>query len=95
MEDNMISKAERLKQVEEYRQSGKSLLAWCKEQGIAPSTLRHHVDREKKKRKAKFIEIKPTTQGIKLTWKNISLDLDPAFDEKTFQRILKVLGSLC
>ena len=39
----------------------------------------------------KFIELKPTSQGIKLSWKNITLELDPDFDEKTLLRFLSVL----
>ena len=60
-----------------------------------PRHIRFHASLSSKEaqnqQQKKFIELKPTSQGIKLSWKNITLELDPDFDEKTLVRFLNVL----
>lgn len=87
----MTSKEEWQKRIEEYKQSGLSKSAWCKIRSIPHSTLQYQLDKLKSQHQKKFIELKPFFQGIKLRWKNITLELDPDFDEKTLARFLSVL----
>ena len=87
----MTSRAEWQKRIEEYRQSGLSQNAWRKSRGIPHSTLQYHLRRLERGEQKKFVELKPPPQGIKLHWKNITLELDPDFDEKTLLRFLNVL----
>ena len=87
----MISKVEWQKRIEEYKLSGLSTRAWCEIQNIPDSTFRYHLSTLENQNQKKFIELKPTSQGIKLSWKNITLELDPDFDEKTLLRFLGVL----
>ena len=87
----MISKVEWRKRIEAYKLSGLSTRAWCEIQNIPDSTFRYHLSTLENQNQKKFIELKPTSQGIKLSWKNITLELDPDFDEKTLLRFLSVL----
>ena len=87
----MTNKSEWQKRIEEYKLSGLSIHAWCKIQGISASTLHYHLKKLKNQQQKKFIELKPISQGIKLRWKNITLELDPDFDEKTLSRFLSAL----
>jgi hypothetical protein len=87
----MTNKSEWQKRIEEYQLSGLSKSAWCKIQGIPTSTFHYHLSKLKNQRQKKFIELKPVSQGIKLRWKNITLELDPDFDEKTLSHFLNVL----
>ncbi|MEI8328696.1 MAG: hypothetical protein WCG14_01660 [Chlamydiia bacterium] len=87
----MISKVEWRKRIEAYKLSGLSTRAWCEIQNIPDSTFRYHLSTLKNQNQKKFIELKPTSQVIKLSWKNIILELDPDFDEKMLVRFLIVL----
>ena len=84
----MTSKVEWQKRIEEYKLSRLSLIAWCKIKNIPDSTFRYHLSTLENQNEKKFIELKPTSQGIKLSWKNITLELDPDFDEKSLLRFL-------
>jgi hypothetical protein len=79
------------KKVEEYRQSKMSKKAWCKEQGISPSTFQHHIGRNQERAKVKFVELKPAFRGIRLRIKSTILELEPDFDQATLKRFLSVL----
>ena len=87
----MTSKLDWQKRVEEYKVSGLSIHTWCKIQGIHTSTFHYHLKKLSNQHQKKFIELKPISQGIKLRWKNITLELDPDFDEKTLLRFLNTL----
>jgi hypothetical protein len=87
----MTSKSDWQKRVEEYWLSGLSIDVWCRNKGIPSSTFHYHLKKFKNQQQKKFIELKPVTQGIKLRWKNITLELDPEFDEKTLSRFLNTL----
>jgi hypothetical protein len=87
----MTNKSEWKKRIEEYKLSGLSIHAWCKIQGIHTSTFHYHLKKLSNQHQKKFIELKPISQGIKLRWKNITLELDPDFDEKTLLRFLTTL----
>ena len=87
----MMKESEWQKRVEEYKVSGLSIHAWCKIQGIHTSTFHYHLKKLSNQHLKKFIELKPISQGIKLRWKNITLELDPDFDEKTLLRFLSTL----
>ena len=71
------------RKVTECRESKMSKSAWCKEQGIAPSTLHYHIEKASKKKAKKFIELKPRLTGIRLRIGPALLELDPDFDEVT------------
>ena len=87
----MTNKSEWQKRIEEYKLSGLSIHTWCKIQGIHASTFHYHLKKLSNQQQKKFIELKPISQGIKLRWKNITLELDPDFDEKTLSRFLSAL----
>ena len=87
----MTNKVEWQKRIEEYNLTGLSTRAWCKIQNVPDSTFRYHLSTLKNQDQKKCIKLKPTSQGIKLSWKNITLELDPDFDEKTLLRFLGVL----
>ncbi|MCX6989426.1 MAG: hypothetical protein NTZ52_08065 [Chlamydiae bacterium] len=87
----MMKKSERQKRIEEYKVSGLSIHAWCKIQGIHTSIFHYHLKKLSNQDLKKFIELKPISQGIKLRWKNITLELDPEFDGKTLLRFLTTL----
>ena len=87
----MTNKSEWQKRIEEYRQSGLSIHDWCKIQGINTSTFHYHLKKLSNQHQKKFIELKPISQGIKLRWRTITLELDPDFDEKTLLRFLNTL----
>ena len=84
----MISKVEWQKRIEEYNLTGLSTRAWCKIQNVPDSTFRYDLSTLKNQDQKKRIKLKPTSQGIKLIWKNITLKLDPDFDEKSLLRFL-------
>ena len=77
--------------IESYQQSKMSLSAWCRAQGISASTVQYHLKKLKKSEEKRFVELKPSIRGIRLSWRNITLELDPDFDENTLQRFLSVL----
>ena len=84
----MTNKVEWQKRIEEYNLTGLSTRAWCKIQNVPDSTFRYHLSTLKNQDQKKCIKLKPTSQGIKLSWKNITLELDPDFDEKSLLRFL-------
>ncbi len=87
----MVSKTEWKEKIADYQQSDMSQTRWCKAQGISICTFRYQLKRSKLKQQPKFIELKPLPQGIKLRWKEVTLELEPDFDEKTLQRFLNAL----
>ena len=84
----MTNKVEWQKRIEEYNLTGLSTRAWCKIQNVPDSTFRYHLSTLKNQDQKKCIKLKPTSQGIKLSWKNITLELDPDVDEKSRLRFL-------
>jgi len=89
----MIHKIDWQAKVEEFKQSGKSQIAWCREQGISPGTFQYHL--KKTHSPGRFVELKSVRQGLKLHLAGICLELDPDFDEKTLKRFLQVARGLC
>ena len=87
----MSTKIDWQKKVEEYRQSKMSKSAWCKEQGIAPSTFHYHIDKFSAKKAVKFVELKPSFTGLRLRIGSVLLELDSDFDKATLKRFLSVL----
>ena len=84
----MVSKAEWKRRIEVYKSSGMSVSAWCRSQGIAPSTFKYHLA---KKSASKFVELKTVHRGIKILWKNLTFEIDPDFDQETLSRFLQTL----
>ena len=79
--------------IEEFKQSGKTQTAWCREQGIPPGTLQYYL--KKSHSPKRFVELKSIRQGLKLHLAGICIELDPDFDEKTLKRFLRAAGGLC
>ena len=81
--------------IQEYKDSGMSVTAWCRSQGIPDSTFSYHLHKEKPAKPAKFIELKDTSSSITISCRGLSIEIHPSFDVTTLQKILKVLTSLC
>jgi hypothetical protein len=80
--------------IQEYKDSGMSVTAWCRSQGIPDSTFSYHLHKEKPAKPAKFIELKDAS-GITISCQGLSIEIHPSFDVTTLQKFLKVLTSLC
>lgn len=81
--------------VEDYKQSGKSIAHWCREQNIPPSSFSYHLKRSENSWQTKFAELESPSSGIRLKWGKISLELEPGFDERTLCHLLKTMEKIC
>jgi hypothetical protein len=80
--------------VGEFKQSGKTQNARCKEQSIPFSTFQYHLKKFGLTHK-QFIELQPPRRGLKLYFGKVYIELDPNFDERTLRRFLRAVGSEC
>lgn len=90
----MIRKIDWQGKVEEFKQSGKAQVVWCREEGIPPSTFQYHLKKSSPISSKRFIELKPASKGLKLHLKGLCIELDPDFDEKTLKRFLGLVADL-
>lgn len=82
--------------VKRYKNSGKRCLAFCREENIAPGSLRYHLDKDKSvEQTPRFIEIPPKQQGLFLEWKGLKIHLEHDFEEVTLLRFLQTLAKVC
>jgi hypothetical protein len=81
--------------IQEYKDSGMGIAAWCRSQGIPDSTFSYHLHKEKPSQSTKFIELKDSSSGITISCQGLSIEIHPSFDASTLQKFLKVLTSLC
>jgi len=83
----MRKKIDWQEKLRQFQASKMTKAAWCRSQGIPPSTFHRYVN----KTKVRFIELKPSFRGIKLRFNNTLLKLDADFDIATLKRFLKAL----
>jgi len=91
----MVHKIDWQVKVEEFKQSGKTQTAWCKEQGIPSGTFQYHLKKYYPSAPKQFIELRSPPRGLKLRLGTICIELDPDFDEKTLSRFLQAIGRVC
>ena len=81
--------------IEEYKQSGMTQRAWCKEQEISMGALYYHLRKTHKTGCSKFVELPAPSETLKLYIGSAYLELDGDFDERILRRFLQVVGGLC
>jgi hypothetical protein len=105
MSQNYISttKREWAKKIELWRQSGKSVKAWCRENHVVYTTflgwrnrlkLNQNVNSTSSSSKNQFIELKEglkTASGISLECEGVRIHLTSEFDELLLKRCLALL----
>lgn len=90
----------RIKQVADFRASGKTAREWCKENGQQLSTLRYwitKINRQKSLPSQEFVAYTPKTTeptpiGIRIG--NYKIEVNPGFDPTTFIEAIRLLKSL-
>lgn len=82
--------------VEEWRASGKSIQAWCKEQNIKKNTLRYWKERGDLHRKSAFVELtdKPSNPSIEIIYNEFRVKVHQHFDAKTLKSCLSLLKTI-
>jgi transposase-like protein len=90
--------------IKQWRESGKSMGAWCRETNILPETTLYGWIKPKKPKSSlrlshkSFTELKSPSQetGIKIECAGVHIYLSRDFDALELKRCLKVLrGNLC
>lgn len=81
-------------QVEEYRNSGMQQGAWCQNKGISLGTFQYRLKKVKAEKPIKFRELPLESRSLRLRWKNLSLELEEGFNQKTLEELLLILARL-
>ncbi len=102
-----IPKSEKQKIISEFETSGKSKLAWCKENKISPSTFNGWYKKFKNEANSQnksisWVTIQPEQVAEKLEASVINIKLGKAvieinseFNSNQLLKIVKVLNSIC
>jgi hypothetical protein len=97
-----LKRIEQASLIEQWRSSGKSAKAWCRENNLVYTTFLGWVYRSQEKKKAlssSFIEIKDrpqTSSGISLEYDGIRINISSDFDPVILNQCLQALrGKKC
>jgi len=81
-------------QVEEYQNSGMLQSAWCQGKGISLGTFQYRLKKVKAEKTIKFREIPLGSSSLRLRWRNLFLELEEGFNQKTLEELLLILARL-
>jgi|GEM_PF-2641963 len=81
--------------IQRYKSSGKKYLAFCREEQVAPGSLRYHLDKYKIAETKRFVELPSKHQGLSLEWRGLKINLQQDFEEATLLRFLQTLVKVC
>ena len=85
--------------LEEWRSSGKSVAAWCRENGFCYQTVlgwRKRFGEKSEENDRTFLELEESESGggVELEVKGVTIRVLPRFSEVTLLRCLRLLGEL-
>lgn len=78
-----LSKEEKTCHVNAFRQSGKSMKAWCAENGLNYSVFKRWLYKDRHGNTSQAAVPAKATTDSNLTWMNMRIDTKPSPDEKT------------
>lgn len=85
--------------IENWKASGLSRKKWCEQNSLSPSSLQYWLARQSNKETAtsQFIEIEDQardncSKGLQVLIGTATIEVGIDFDERTLQRLVKVLG---
>lgn len=79
-------------EVQEYQASNLSQKGWCRQRGISSGGFCYRLKRVREEAaKGLFCELKSKTSGIRIRWGYITVEIDPYFDVKALEGVLKAL----
>ncbi|MDH3729219.1 MAG: hypothetical protein OER77_16935 [Myxococcales bacterium] len=95
-----LTKADRTRHVEAWRQSGKAVSRYSEEQGLSQSSLRYWIKKSAgpavgfarvRRRPSSGSGAGVQDSGLRLRVGRAEVDVSPGFDELTLQRMVRVL----
>lgn len=86
--------------VSKYKNSGKNLTTWCRENKISKSSIYPYINKSKSQPSIESwgslsMEESVQKSSISLTIGNITLDIKDGFNKSTLQDILTVVNNIC
>ena len=87
--------------IDAWQQSGKTMIAWCKEHQVSEHQFWYWKDRllskKESSRPSRFVELlddSPSEGGVAIQFQDFTIQLTTKFDENTLRRCLLTLREL-
>lgn len=106
MNSNVEKRTMWASRIEEYRSSDLTAVKWCEEKGYKLSRLRYWIHKFNKEKNtsesSKWASVEVSkhvvtevVSPIRVTIGEVAIEVEPGFDSKTFEAVVKILSTKC